>query len=94
MMNVKYPKTKQSVKLMMPDELESHLQKLAKYHCARYADERMGDGLEVEPTILAEYAVDCMHEDDGCSDKVYDWIGDETHWVWDVALEVSEEANR
>lgn len=87
-----YPKEK-NVKLMMPDELEVYQKKLATYHCERYAGEREGDGLSVEATMLAEYAVDCMHEDDGFSESVYDWINDSDHWIWDVALAVQESNN-
>ena len=86
---MEYPK-EENTKLMMLDELEAYHKKLAQYHCERYAGEREGDGLSVESTMLAEYAVDCMHEDDGCSESVYDWINDPDHWIWDVALAAQE----
>jgi hypothetical protein len=76
---------------MTSAEAEAYEKALATYHCKRYADERMGDGFEVIATMLAEYAVDSMHEDDGLPESVYKYLDDDTHWVWDIALKVQEE---
>jgi len=79
---------------MTDDEAEDYLKRLAKYHVVRYANERDADSLEIDAIILAEYAVDSMHEDDGLPDIVYDWISDENHWIWNIANKVARDFER
>ena len=85
-----YPQPKRNIKLMTEGEFEAYARKLAYWHMVRYANECGADGIEVDATRLAEYAVDCMHEDDGLSQEVYDWLSDDIHWIWDLGLHVEE----
>lgn len=89
-----HPTKDKKINQMMPDELEEYLKKLVRHYCSYYADWRFCDGLDVDTTILVEYAVNTMYEDDDCSESIYKWLDNKTHWIWNIALEEHEKMKR
>ena len=93
----KYPDSKKfsrfPYKLMEPSEAEAYEKALISYYCHHYASQLNADEQEIIATQLAEYAADCLHEYEGFSESVYNWLDDDTHWIWCIALGVVEKFN-
>lgn len=64
--------------------LKEVVENYMRAHAVHHTDFRTG---EVNMTSLAEAAADAYHECFYC-----DPLGDEQHWIWDVALSVASKS--